>query len=178
MDTEKNKFQIFEKALWQVRWIVMLGVIANLVAGIGMVIIAMGDFYSTLETMYLHITSMGNEKSYNSTILQHLVEMVDKILLSGVLFIFAFGLYELFISKMDVGKDECEGKILNIRNIDELKSKLTNLIIVILTVKLFSYLSGLSVKSFEDGLLFAGAIALVALSSLLIHLGGAFKEHK
>ncbi|MGI9277675.1 MAG: YqhA family protein [Endozoicomonas sp.] len=169
-----NLQTFFEKTLWKVRWIVLLGVIANLLGGIAMILVAMSDCYHALVQIVSYLAGSTIEKKPDMLTL--LVGMVDKILMAGVLFIFAFGLYELFISRMDVDRENGEGKILNIGNIDELKSKLMNLIIMILVVNLFSFLATFKVNNLKEALPYAGSIALIALSSLLVHWAGVEKR--
>ncbi len=97
-----------------------------------------------------------------------MIEIVDGFLMSGVLFIFGFGLYELFISKLNIaGNFEVQGKILNIQSIDHLKAKLGNLILVILVVKFFYYSVDLKIEGIEELALFAGSVALIGLALFL-----------
>ncbi|WP_299733658.1 YqhA family protein [uncultured Endozoicomonas sp.] len=173
-----NPQTFFEKLLWAFRWVVILGVLANLLGGIAMIMLAVSDCYHALQEIFSYLTGNDTTSEPNHHMLTLLVEMVDRILMAGVLFIFAFGLYELFISKMDVNRQNGEGKILNINSIDELKSKLMNLIIMMLVVKLFSFLTNANINHMEDAILYSGAIALIALSSLLIHWAGHDKKNK
>ena len=54
--------------------------------------------------------------------------------------IFAMGLYELFISKIDVAENnELAQRILLIRSIDDLKDRLAKVIFLVLIVKYFEY---------------------------------------
>ena len=49
--------------------------------------------------------------------------------------IFGFGIYELFISKIDVARQNIDITILEIENLDELKQKIIKVIISIIIQK-------------------------------------------
>jgi len=78
--------------------------------------------------------------------------------------IFALGLYELFISKIEQASiSENASKILVIRNLDDLKSRLAKVILMILIVKYFEHALNMQFQDPEDLLYFAGGIALLGL---------------
>ncbi|HEY5603587.1 MAG TPA: YqhA family protein [Gammaproteobacteria bacterium] len=70
-----------------------------------------------------------------------MVEIIDGYLLAAVLLIFALGLYELFISRIDVvNKDDEHGmasNVLIINSLDDLKTRLAKVILMILIVRFF-----------------------------------------
>ncbi|MEF3193222.1 MAG: YqhA family protein, partial [Halothiobacillaceae bacterium] len=112
----------------------------------------------------------------------HVVEVIDGFLLATILLIFALGLYELFISKIDParsGELNCEdggeghsdtaSNILVITSIDDLKNRLAKVIMLILVIKFFEYGINMGFKEPLDLLIFAGGIALIGLALFLSH---------
>ena len=92
-------------------------------------------------------------------------------LIAIVLFIFGFGLYELFISKIDVAEKSAASKILEIHSLDELKDKLAKVIIMVLIVGFFKRAMHTTYDSAIDMLMLAGAIFALALSFYFMHKG-------
>ena len=112
--------RIFEGGLWKSRYIVLSAVISSLAAAFAMFYIATVDAFYT-------IVHLGNYASpaldtlarseLRADSVTHIVEIVDGYLLATVLLIFALGLYELFISKIDEAEsDKTASKVLFIRS--------------------------------------------------------------
>jgi uncharacterized membrane protein YqhA len=61
-----------------------------------------------------------------------------------VLIIFSFGIYELFISKIDIARSsEAYSTLLEISTLDDLKNKIIRVIIRVLVVSFFQRVIGL-----------------------------------
>jgi len=94
--------------------------------------------------------------------------VIDGYLFATIMLIFAMGLYELFISKIEVVENsELAQRILLIRSIDDLKDRLAKVIFLVLIVKYFeyalhgSYTTPLALLELAAGiLLLAGALWL------------------
>jgi uncharacterized membrane protein YqhA len=70
--------------------------------------------------------------------IKNIVKAVDGYLIGAIMIIFALGLYELFVSKIDVAeKSEFAQRLLRIQSIDELKNHLAKIILLVLVVKFF-----------------------------------------
>jgi len=74
-----------------------------------------------------HYASPGMDVAARASLreesITHIVEVIDGFLLASVLLIFAMGLYELFISKIDAAEDsETSGNVLHISSLDDLKN--------------------------------------------------------
>ncbi|MCA9408110.1 MAG: YqhA family protein, partial [Candidatus Omnitrophica bacterium] len=67
----------------------------------------------------------------------HIIGAVDLYLIGIVLLIFSFGVYELFISKIDPARQDTEINILEITTLDGLKNKLLKVIVMVLIVYFF-----------------------------------------
>jgi len=167
--------QLFEGLLWQSRLVVLLAVLASLATAIGM-------FYmSTVDAWYMlsHLSHYGSSElttearvELRATTVTHVVEIVDGYLLATVLLIFALGLYELFISKIDQAENaENSSKVLMIHSLDDLKGRLAKVVLMILVVRFFEHALNMQFDTALDLLAFAGGIALLGLALYLSHLG-------
>jgi uncharacterized membrane protein YqhA len=95
---------------------------------------------------------------------------VDGYLLATVMLIFSLGLYELFISKIDMAvESESSSNVLLIRNLDDLKARLAKVILMILIVTFFEHVLGVDFRGPLDLLYLAGGIALIGLALYLTH---------
>lgn len=133
---------------------------------------------ATIDAVYMvaHLSdyaSLGNDEriALRSTTITHVVELIDGYLQAIVLLIFALGLYELFISK--IGQAENASKVLVINSLDDLKARLTKIILMIMIVKFFEYALSMKFSTPLDLLMFSGGIALIGLSLFLSHQADA-----
>jgi uncharacterized membrane protein YqhA len=81
-------------------------------------------------------------------------------------------LYELFISDIDQAHgSKASSKILVINSLDDLKSRLAKVIIMILIVTLFEHALNMKLTTPIDLLYLGGSIALIAFALYLTHSG-------
>ena len=99
------------------------------------------------------------------------VESVDLYLFAMVLIIFGMGIYELFINKIDPveRKTDSRPSWLRISSIDDLKSSLGKVILMVLIVSLFRHSLTLKYESVVELLELAVAIVLVAAALYVAH---------
>ena len=170
----KSIEKIFETILWNSRFIVLLAVIACLAAAFGIFYITTIDSWVMLSHIshYASLDDTARLAAHADTI-THVVEISDGYLLATVLLIFSLGLYELFISKIEQAENnETAPKVLVISDLDDLKSRLAKVILMILIVRFFEL--ALRVESFTssiDMIYFSGGIALIGLALYLSHAG-------
>ncbi|PKG57971.1 hypothetical protein CXF83_20800 [Shewanella sp. Choline-02u-19] len=155
--------ELFERFLWSSRLSVMVGVLSCIIAAF--VVFAMGlkDVVHMLQLIWGYVFS-GSHAIRNDLVMV-VVEILDTFLLGSVLLIFAFGLYELFISNLgEASKSEAGGKILIISSIDSLKSKLGKVILMMLIIKVFSFFSEMKPTTSLDLLYMGVTVVLIAWS--------------
>lgn len=161
----------FESILWNSRFIVLLAVIASLVMAIGLFYLTSVDVYYTLSHLtHYHELDDAHRIELKATTITHVVGSVDGFLLGIIMLIFAFGLYELFISKIDQAeKEDGASKILMIHTFDDLKDKLAKVILMILIVMFFEQAVFLKPAEPLELLYYALAIALISLALYFSH---------
>lgn len=167
--------KLFEGFLWRSRWIVIVAVIASLLTGFSVFYIATVDAWMLLSHLgdYLDPLLIGEARAeFRATQITHVVEIIDGYLLATVLLIFSLGLYELFISPIDEAEGSTSSsRVLIIHSLDELKSRLAKVVMMILIVKFFEHALHMPFVTPMDILAFAGGIALIGLALYLSHAG-------
>ncbi len=127
--------RIGEKILWNSRFIVILAVIFSIIASISLFII--GSYEIIYSLVYENPIWSEKYKHNHAQILYKIISAVDLYLIGVVLMIFGFGIYELFISKIDIARKNPSITILEIENLDELKNKIVKVIVMVLIVSFF-----------------------------------------
>lgn len=167
--------KFFEGSMWNSRFVIMFAVLGSLFAGFAIFYLA------TVDVVYLvqhamHYASIDDEarKALHDNIVSHIVEVVDGYLLGTVMLIFALGLYELFISDIDQAHgSKASSKILVINSLDDLKSRLAKVILMIMIVTLFEESLHMKLTAPIDLLYLAASIALIGLALYLTHAADA-----
>ncbi len=163
----------FEGSMWNSRFVIITAVLGSLFAGFAIFYMATVDVvYLVQHTLHYADSSMTDEarKVLHDSTVSHIVEVVDGYLLATVMLIFSLGLYELFISDIDQAHgNKASSKILVINSLDDLKSRLAKVILMIMIVTLFEEALNMKMTSPIDLLYMGGSIALIALALYLTH---------
>ena len=160
-ENEQSTFErIGEKALWSTRFVVLFAVVSSIIASIILFLVGSYEIGNTIykEISYLFFSGPFSKEN----LLVGVIAGIDLYLISVVLMIFGFGIYELFISKIDIARDNIAITILEIENLDELKQKIIKVIIMVLIVNFFERILKMPYSSPEDLLWYA--ISVLALS--------------
>jgi len=137
MENQSFIEKVFEGGLWNLRFVVLLAVMFSALAAVALFILGSYDIGAEI---YCQINaSLGETKSddVQAALLSKFIGAIDLYLIGIVLLIFSFGVYELFISKIDIARKHPELAILEIENLDELKNKIIKVIIMVLIVSFF-----------------------------------------
>ncbi len=165
--------KLFEGSLWNSRFVILFAVIGSLLAGFTIFYMATVDVvYLIGHALHYADLSMAEDarKVLHDSTVSHIVEVVDGYLLATVMLIFSLGLYELFISDIDQAHgSKASSKILVINNLDDLKSRLAKVILMILIVTLFEEALNMKLTTPLDLVYLGASIALVALALYLSH---------
>ncbi len=168
---------LFEGSLWNSRFVILTAVVGSLLAGVAIFYMATVDVVFLFEhAMHYADSSMTEEarKVLHDSTVSHIVEVVDGYLLATVMLIFSLGLYELFISDIDQAHgSKASSKILVINSLDDLKSRLAKVILMIMIVTLFEEALNMHIEAPIDLVYFGAAIALISLALYLTHAADA-----
>ena len=157
--------KIFESGLWSTRFIVILAVIFGLIGAITLFIVASFDIYDTAKYVITTYLSHIHPEHFHEEVVGGIIGAVDLYLIGVVMLIFSFGLYELFISDIDIAKEDeiRENKILAIHSLDQLKDKISKVIVMVLVVGFFQKVGHTVYSGALDMLYFALSITAVAV---------------
>ena len=167
----------FECLLWGSRHVVLVAVIGSSIVSIGMFFVATVD----VVRLTVHMGDYANSKvsvddheDLRTKTVAHIVEVIDGYLLATIMLIFAFGLYELFISRINAAeRSNLAPRILLIHSLDDLKDRLAKVVLLILVVKFFKHALQLPFRLPVDLLYLAVGIALIAGALYVGHRSAA-----
>ena len=157
---------MLHRILARSRYLMLIAVLGCFAASVTLLI------YGALETVITisHTTTAPISSENSKQLILSFIEVVDLFLLGTVFYITALGLYELFIDERIKVPHWLE-----IHTIDDLKTKLTSVIVVVLSVLFLS-----EVVRWNGGtniLSFGGGIALV-IAALTYFLSSQVKKPK
>jgi len=167
--------RLFESIMWKSRLFILLAVIFGLIGAVILFIVASVDIYEVLSyTLNVYVNGL-HPKDFHEVIVSKIIGAVDLYLIAIVMLIFAFGIYELFISKIEVAENKETGSnILAISSLDQLKDKISKVIIMVLVVGFFQRVLHMKYTSALEMLYFAISIMVLAIG--LYFLGKVGKK--
>ena len=156
--------KFFENAMWKTRLFVLLPVVFGLIGAIILFVIASVDIFEVLiYTLNVYLNGLHPE-NFHEEVVSKIIGAVDLYLIAVVMLIFAFGLYELFISKIDAAEDTKTGStILAIHSLDQLKDKIAKVIVMVLIVSFFQKVLHTSYDGALQMLYFALSIGILSV---------------
>jgi len=166
----------FEGSLWASRFMVIFAVIFGLIGAVVLFLVASVDIFTTAKYVITTYLTGAHPANFHENVVGGIIGAVDLYLIGVVMLLFSFGLYELFISDIDVAKCEegNENKILTIHSLDQLKDKISKVIVMVLVVGFFQKVGHTTYSGVLDMLYFALSITAVAVG--LYFLGKVGKK--
>jgi len=159
--------------LWKFRYVAFLAVIFCAFASVALFLMGTFEILQPVKQIFLNTIGMnaGNEPLKNEEVLKIFIGALDLYLIAVFFLIFSFGLYELIISKIDVARGRCDDvdhPLLQISSLDELKSKIIKVIIIILIVGFFKNVISMKILLVSDAFLLALAILALCIGSYFL----------
>ncbi|MEO0805671.1 MAG: YqhA family protein [Cyanobacteria bacterium J06643_4] len=165
---------VFETIIWNFRFFVLLPVIFSLFSSVKFFLIGTLDIWAGLV---LEFNVDDPEGEVTNKIVSYIIGGIDYYLIGIVLLIFSYGIYELFISEIDV-RFRRDVNLLQSESLEDLKSKLVKVIVVALIVNLFKKTLSIDITQLSDLIYVALAILLIAASNYLLHIQDAINHNK
>ncbi|MEA1914693.1 MAG: YqhA family protein [Campylobacterota bacterium] len=166
--------KIFEGAIWRTRFIVLLAVVFGLLGAVVLFVVASMDIWGVAVYTFNTIITGAHPQHFHEDIVAGIIGAVDLYLIAVVMFIFAFGIYELFISDIDEAAGKNGSNILAIHSLDQLKDKIAKVIVMVLVVNFFQRVLHTEFTTALEMLYFALSIAALAVG--LYFLGKVGKK--
>lgn len=158
LENQHSVENVFERALWSLRFVVILGVIFGALSSVLLFVIGSMEIWHILVA----VAGIAGHTLTHEEILIGIIGAVDFYLIGLVLIIFTFGIYELFISEIDIARVESGfGSILDIDNLDDLKNKIIKVIIMVLIVSFFQRILSMELATSLDMLAMAVSIGVI-----------------
>ena len=158
--------------MWNGRLFVLLAVIFSMLGAMVLFIVASVDIYHVVaQTVGVYVGG-AHPEDFHEVVVGGIIGAVDLYLMAVVMLIFSFGLYELFISEIDVAKNHGASKVLEIHSLDELKDKLAKVIVMVLVVSFFQRVLHTEYHGALEMLYFAGSILALAVALYFLHKDG------
>jgi len=172
----------FEAFLWNSRLVVLVAVVASVIVSCAMFFVATIDVVELVRHLGayadFHLAPEARMALRAATV-THVVEVVDGYLLAAIMLIFALGLYELFVSRIEAAEgSEFASRLLLIRSMDDLKNRLAKVVLLILVVKFFEYALQISIESAVELLYLALGTLLVSGALWLSHSKESVPPHR
>jgi len=166
--------RIFENSLWGSRFMVILAVIFGLIGAVVLFLVASIDVFSTAKYVITTYMTHAHPEHFHEEVVGGIIGAVDLYLIGVVMLLFAFGLYELFISEIDAAKevDGEDNKILAIHSLDQLKDKISKVIVMVLVVSFFQRVGHTEYHGALEMLYFALSITAVAVGLFFLNKVG------
>ncbi|CAK7357264.1 unnamed protein product [Dovyalis caffra] len=157
-----------EKVIYRCRFLAILGVWGSLV----------GSFLCFIKGCTYVVSAFTQYFVNHSKVIISLVEAIDVYLLGTVMLVFGMGLYELFVSNLDLAKQASVGKApnrsslfglftlkerprwLEVKTVNELKTKLGHVIVMLLLIGFFEKSKTAIIHSPIDLLCFSASVLL------------------
>jgi uncharacterized membrane protein YqhA len=149
----------FEAALLAVRYVMLAAVVVLALISVAVVAATTVDAVGAV----LHTAGSGGREIRS---LGGALQLVEGYLLAAILFIFAVGLYELFIVKIDLRGIRLP-KALDITSVDDLKARLGRVVLLGLVIEFFQRSLAVTYTAPVDVLYMAGGILLVGAALYL-----------
>lgn len=161
----------FERALWESRLIMLVAVVFCVLMSLG------AFFIAAVDAVYLfkYIVSYADlglapeaKDLIRSQAITLIVKTVDGFLIAAILIIFALGLYELFVNRLDAArKSEVSKMLLQTRSLDDLKHRIAGLLLLVLVIEFFQHALRLNFQTTVDLLYFALGVLLISAAFFL-----------
>lgn len=156
-----------ERALWSTRLLLLGGVAGSAVLAAATIWIGTVDLVRFVGAV-ADYTTAGQPSEVRSELVADAVKVVDAYLLAAILVVVAFGLYELFIGRLDSRRHDADSpRLLVASSLDELKDRISKLVVLILVIEFFQRGLQIGIDDANDLVLLAGGIALVSLALVL-----------
>ena len=148
---------------------VFLAVIGSILSALMLMIMGATDIALVVKNGLLVATGAPGSEHFQETSITIIIRAVDAFLIGTVMLIFGLGLYELFISKIDVAEGESgTSNVLVVHSLDQLKEKIGKVIIMVLVVTFFKHALAMNYSSIVELVWLSVGILLCATALFLL----------
>jgi uncharacterized membrane protein YqhA len=177
LNYKRRSVKAFEALLFSLRFVTFFAVLGSMLASIVLFIKSSMQVYEGLRFFFHHFHA--EETNGLEHLVAYFVASIDGYLFATILIIFSMGIYELFINKIDPVNRKLDSRPswLQISSIDDLKSSLGKVILMILIVSFFEHSLNIHYETICDLLYLSIGILLIATALFLTHVHGSHKSN-
>jgi uncharacterized protein (TIGR00645 family) len=163
--------ELFESALYNCRFLVLLAVLGSMVATLILFLKGTGEIIQGVTSFLRLVNQFAPTSADDKSIILAFIPAIDDYLFAMVLLIFSMGIYELFISEIDPSwkGPSTRPNWLAIKDLDDLKTHISEVIVMILIINFFNVSFSITLDKPMDLLLFGAGIILVAGAIYITH---------
>jgi uncharacterized membrane protein YqhA len=158
----------FERALWGSRLLVVGAVLVTVLLAVAALVLATVDavWIVGLLAGYADPGLAGDARgALRTEIVTSIVKALDGYLIAALLIVVAFGLYELFVNRIDPAEGSpAAQRLLQVRDLEDLKQRVAKLVVLVLVIEFFQQALRLQVT---------GALELLWLGLGILVVSGA-----
>jgi uncharacterized protein (TIGR00645 family) len=162
--------EVFETALFGCRFFVLIAVLGILASSIVMFFKGCIEVVQGVIAFWRYASFQPTSLDDKNVILSF-IPAVDNYLFATILLIISMGLYELFISEIDPRsrKDKTRPNWLRVHDLDDLTSRIGEVLIMILIVNFFKQSFSMNYDHPMDLLALGGGVLLISGSLVVAH---------
>ncbi|MDR1562210.1 MAG: YqhA family protein [Dysgonamonadaceae bacterium] len=177
LNYKHRSVKAFEAFLFGLRFVTFFAVLGSMLASVVLFIKSSMQVVEGLKYFFEHFHS--KENSGLEHLVAYFVASIDGYLFATVLIIFSMGIYELFINKIDPVNKQLDSRPswLQINSIDDLKSSLGKVILMILIVSFFEHSLEIKYSGILDMLYLSIGILLISGALFLTHVHTHGNKH-
>lgn len=130
----------FERALWSSRLLVVGAVLVTVLLAVAALVLATVDAASLVRLLagYADPGLAGDARdTLRTEVVTTIVKALDGYLIAALLVVVAFGLYELFINRLDPAEGSAAKRLLQVRDLEDLKQRVAKLVVLVLVIEFF-----------------------------------------
>ena len=164
-----NKIEvIFEKILWNSRFLVLIAVVSSLLGSLVLFIVGTLDILKVASMTLEYYLGQGDQ-DVHEFIITDIILAVDIYLVAVVLLIFGAGAYRLFISPIDESESSGVAHPFNIQTFDELKDKIVRVVILAVIIEFFRAVVDIKFSTPLDAIYLALSVLALAAAVFLMN---------
>jgi uncharacterized protein (TIGR00645 family) len=162
--------EVFETALFSCRFLVLIPVLGVLASSIVMFLKGCIEVVQGAVSFW-RVVSFQPTPLDDKNVILAFIPAVDNYLFATILLIISMGLYELFISEIDPKsrKNKTRPNWLRVHDLDDLTSRIGEVVIMILIVNFFKQSFSLNYERPFDLLALGGGVLLISGSLVVAH---------
>jgi uncharacterized protein (TIGR00645 family) len=161
--------RVFERFLWSSRLLALVAVCSALALSVAVFAFATADVVRAVLHAYRELRASGAALTEaRLELLAKVVKIVDLYLVATFLVVFALGVYEIFIGRIDAAENSEVGRrLLRISDLDGLKDRLVKIVLLILAMLFLEQALSYRAATSLDLLLLGGGVLVTSAALYL-----------